>query len=64
MANRPVCQGSYDDPRIRYRRLKQNAGISANTNQALMYATGDYAALLDHDDLLAPDALYEMANLQ
>ena len=52
---------SYDDPRIRYRRLKQNAGISANTNQALMYATGDYAALLDHDDLLAPDALYEMA---
>ena len=52
---------SYDDPRIRYRRLKQNAGISANTNQALMYATGDYAALLDHDDLLTPDALFEMA---
>lgn len=52
---------SYHDPRIKYRRLKQNAGISANTNQALMYATGDYAALLDHDDLLTPDALYEMA---
>lgn len=26
-----------------------------------MYATGDYAALLDHDDTLTPDALYEMA---
>lgn len=52
---------SIGDPRIKYRRLKQNAGISANTNQALMYATGDYAALLDHDDLLAPDALFEMA---
>lgn len=52
---------SYHDPRIKYRRLKQNAGISANTNQALMYATGDYAALLDHDDLLTPDALFEMA---
>lgn len=52
---------SYDDPRVKYRRLKQNAGISANTNQALMYATGDYAVLLDHDDLLTPDALYEMA---
>lgn len=51
----------YDDPRIKYRRLKQNAGISANTNQALMYATGDYTALLDHDDLLTPNALYEMA---
>ncbi len=51
----------YEDPRIKYRRLKHNGGISANTNQALMYATGDYAALLDHDDLLTPDALYEMA---
>lgn len=53
--------GSYEDKRISYRRLKQNAGISANTNQALMYATGDYAALLDHDDVLTPDALFEMA---
>lgn len=52
---------SYADKRIMYRRLKINAGISANTNQALMYATGDYAALLDHDDVLTPDALYEMA---
>lgn len=52
---------SYADKRIMYRRLKQNAGISANTNQALMYATGDYAGLLDHDDVLTPDALYEMA---
>lgn len=51
----------YSDNRILYRKLRQNAGISANTNQALMYATGDYAALLDHDDLLTPDALYEMA---
>ncbi len=52
---------SYSDKRIIYKRLKQNAGISANTNQALMYATGDYAGLLDHDDLLTPDALFEMA---
>ncbi len=52
----------YEDKRIMYRRLKQNTGISANTNQALMYATGDYAGLLDHDDVLSPDALYEMAS--
>ena len=52
---------SYMDKRIMYRRLKIHAGISSNTNQALMYATGDYAALLDHDDILTPDALYEMA---
>lgn len=52
---------SYSDKRIIYRRLKVNAGISANTNQGLMYATGNYAGLLDHDDILTPDALYEMA---
>lgn len=52
---------TYEDKRILYRRLKRNGGISANTNQALMYATGDYAGLLDHDDMLTPDALYEMA---
>ncbi|MBP3604510.1 MAG: glycosyltransferase [Lachnospiraceae bacterium] len=53
---------TYEDNRIKYKRLKNNGGISANTNQALMYATGDYAALLDHDDVLTPDALYEMAS--
>lgn len=54
---------TYDDQRIMYRKLKANGGISGNTNQGLMYATGDYAGLLDHDDLLTEDALYEMASL-
>ncbi len=54
---------SYDDTRIKYKRMSQNGGISANTNYAMMYATGDYAALLDHDDLLTPDALYEVARM-
>lgn len=49
------------DSRIRYVRLERNAGIAGNTNQALPYATGDYIGLLDHDDVLTPDALYEMA---
>ena len=52
---------SYQDKRILYKKIRQNGGISANTNQALMYATGDYAALLDHDDLLTEDALFAMA---
>ena len=47
--------------RIRYIKLPENAGIAANTNQGLQYATGDYIGLLDHDDVLTPDALYEMA---
>jgi O-antigen biosynthesis protein len=50
------------DERIHQIRLNKNAGISANTNAALEAASGEYAALLDHDDLLAPFALYEVAS--
>ena len=52
---------SYKDERIKYIKLEKNGGISANTNMALEAATGDYCALLDHDDLLTFDALYENA---
>lgn len=51
----------YTDKRIKYIRLGENKGISENTNKALEYAKGDYVGLLDHDDVLTPDALYEMA---
>lgn len=50
-----------NDERIQYYRLSENVGIAENTNVGLEYATGEYIALLDHDDLLTPDALYEMA---
>ena len=49
--------------RIRYRKLKENKGISGNTNAALAMAGGDYIMLADHDDIVAPDALYEMVRL-
>lgn len=45
------------DPRIRLLRREDAGGISAATNAALEMATGEYIALLDHDDLLVPDAL-------
>lgn len=45
-------------PRIKYIRLKENKGISDNTNEALKLAEGDYIGLLDHDDVLSHDALY------
>ena len=48
-----------NDSRIMYRKLEVNAGISGNTNKALEIANGKYYALLDHDDLLAPNALFE-----
>lgn len=50
----------YGCERIRYHRLEKNGGISENTNCALSFASGDYVGLLDHDDLLTKDALYEM----
>ena len=49
------------DERIVYRKLEKNLGISGNTNEALALATGEYFALLDHDDLLHPAALFEVA---
>lgn len=49
------------DERIRVERLAENFGIAENTNRALRLAAGDLVACLDHDDLLAPFALYELA---
>lgn len=46
--------------KIKYIPLSVNAGISGNTNAALNIATGEYIGLLDHDDILEPDALFEV----
>jgi len=49
------------DPRIKAVFRKENGHISAATNSALEIATGSFCALLDHDDLLTPDALLHVA---
>lgn len=49
------------DVRIRVKQLEKNLGIAGNSNEALKMATGDFIAMLDHDDMLEPDALYECA---
>ena len=49
------------DERIKYKFLGENKGIAGNTNAAIEMATGEYIALLDHDDILAEYALYEVA---
>lgn len=48
------------DERIRYRILDGNDGISGNTNKAMKMASGEFIGLLDHDDLLEPNALFEV----
>jgi len=48
------------DNRIKLKYLTGNKGIAGNLNEALSLATGEYVALLDHDDTLAPFALFEI----
>lgn len=48
------------DSRIRVSELTENKGIAGNTNAALEMAQGEFVGLLDHDDLLAPNAIYEI----
>ena len=50
-----------EDSRIKWIKRDQNGHIAAATNSALALATGDFVALMDHDDLLAEHALYEIA---
>src|ERR1035437_272306 len=51
---------SQSDPRIQVALLDENRGISGNSNVALTLASGEFIALLDHDDTLAPFALFEV----
>ena len=51
------------DKRIQVVNVPENLGIAQNTNKALSIAKGDYIGLLDHDDMLAADALFEVAKI-
>ncbi|MBU3874727.1 glycosyltransferase family 2 protein [Faecalicatena sp. AGMB00832] len=50
------------DERVRFKILEDNLGISGNTNAALEMTTGEYVGLFDHDDVLTPNALYEVVH--
>ncbi|AIQ26308.1 glycosyl transferase family 2 [Paenibacillus sp. FSL H7-0737] len=47
------------DQRIKVVYREKNGHISENSNSALQIATGEFIALLDHDDELALNALFE-----
>jgi GT2 family glycosyltransferase/glycosyltransferase involved in cell wall biosynthesis len=49
------------DPRIKVVVHEKNQGIATSSNRAVEISTGDYVAMLDNDDELAPKALYEVA---
>ena len=47
------------DTRFVYRKI-ENSGIAANTTKGFEAATGEYLTLLDHDDVIYPNALYDV----
>lgn len=51
------------DSRIKVSLGQQNGGISAASNAALALSTGEFVGLLDHDDVLTPDAVFEVVRL-
>ena len=51
------------DKRIKAVFRTENGHISQASNSAIELSNGEYIALLDHDDLLTPHALYEVAKL-
>lgn len=50
------------DKRIKINYLNENKGISENTNEAIKLANGEYISLLDHDDIIYPNTLFEIVN--
>ena len=58
-----LIEYSQKDNRIKIVFRQENGHISRASNTALELAIGEYIALLDHDDLLAPNALLEVAKL-
>lgn len=62
LADAGTKKKNLDDPdkRIKYVVLSDNGGISANTNEAIKQASGDWIVFADHDDLLSFDALFKV----
>lgn len=63
LTTRPILERyAHEDKRIKVVFREQNGHISAASNSALELATGDWVALLDHDDLLTEHALVLVAD--
>ena len=53
----------YLSDKVKYKCLNENKGIVGNTNEALLMATGDFIAFVDHDDVLEVNAMYEIVKI-
>lgn len=50
------------DEKIKYKKLEVNNGISENSNKAIEMARGEFIALIDHDDMISQNALFEIVS--
>ena len=57
-----LASAAQRDRRVRIFHHDRNAGIVAASTTALEQARGEYVAMLDHDDVLAPNALQRLVN--
>lgn len=58
-----VDKYSEDDERIKFYRLEKNCNISLATNYGVSKANGEFIFLMDHDDLITEDAIYEVVRV-
>lgn len=56
-----INEYSQNNNKIKTKFLKNNQHISGATNEGIKLATGEFVSLLDHDDILWPNALLEVA---
>jgi GT2 family glycosyltransferase len=54
---------SKQNSRIKVRFMERNEGIAENSNQALDLASGEFIAIFDHDDRLAPNTFFEVVHV-
>ncbi|NTU46245.1 glycosyltransferase family 2 protein [Candidatus Roizmanbacteria bacterium] len=58
-----IKEYAHKNRRIKYQFRKSNGHISLASNDALALTTGEFVGLLDHDDILWPNALFEVVNI-
>ncbi len=63
VTKRIIEQYAKKDERIKYIFRTENGHISEATNTALSISTGEYVVLIDHDDIVSDDALFEFVKV-
>jgi GT2 family glycosyltransferase len=58
---RAIMAHAAADPRIKFKLVEENRGISAASNDGLSICSGEFVGFLDHDDTLTEDALLRVA---